>query len=116
MLRHLAEFQDELPTTLIFAANREEELFAAEAIGALAAALPMLTVVLSVWRPQGAWSGFTGTAAEIIPVINVDDRPIGTGKPGRFTRSLIKAFRELTQTEGASIYGKSNLRTRPIKV
>lgn len=66
MLRHLAEFQDMQPTTLIFAVNREDELFAAEAIGALEAALPMLTVVLSVWRPQGAWSGFTGTAADAL--------------------------------------------------
>ena len=49
---------------------------------------------------------FTGTAAEIIPVINVDDRPIGSGKPGSITRSLITAFRELTQTEGTPIDGK----------
>lgn len=45
----------------------------------------------------------TGTAAEIIPVINVDDRRIGTGKPGPLTISLMEAFRKLTRSEGTSI-------------
>ncbi len=34
----------------------------------------------------------TGTAAEIIPVIRCDDRPIGTGKPGPITRQLRERF------------------------
>jgi branched-chain amino acid aminotransferase len=61
---------------------------------------------------------FTGTAAEIIPVINVDDRLIGTGAPGPVTKSLIRLFRALTQTEGTPIDAlrKSGLRTGPIKV
>jgi branched-chain amino acid aminotransferase len=42
----------------------------------------------------------TGTAAEIIPVVAVDGRRIGTGKPGRVTLSLIKKFRELTKRTG----------------
>jgi branched-chain amino acid aminotransferase len=42
----------------------------------------------------------TGTAAEIIPVVNVDGRTIGTGKPGKLTLSLIKKFKELTKKEG----------------
>lgn len=42
----------------------------------------------------------TGTAAEIIPVVNVDGRIIGTGKPGKLTLSLMKKFRELTKKEG----------------
>lgn len=62
MLRHLAEFQDMQKTTLIFGANTESELFATEEIEALKAALPMLEVVYAVWHPEGAWSGFTGTA------------------------------------------------------
>ncbi len=37
----------------------------------------------------------TGTAAEVIPVTQVDGRPIGTGKPGPFTAKLTHAFREL---------------------
>ncbi len=42
----------------------------------------------------------TGTAAEIIPVVKVDGRIIGSGKPGNFTRELIRKFRELTKKEG----------------
>ncbi|OGX19040.1 MAG: branched-chain-amino-acid transaminase [Omnitrophica WOR_2 bacterium RBG_13_44_8b] len=42
----------------------------------------------------------TGTAAEIIPVVMVDGRTIGTGKPGKLTLKLMKAFKELTKKEG----------------
>jgi branched-chain amino acid aminotransferase len=42
----------------------------------------------------------TGTAAEIIPVVKVDGRVIGTGKPGKVTLSLMKKFKELTKKEG----------------
>jgi len=42
----------------------------------------------------------TGTAAEIIPVVKVDGRFIGTGKPGVLTLSLTKKFKELTKREG----------------
>lgn len=46
----------------------------------------------------------TGTAAELIPVIMVDGRPIGDGSPGPVTAKLRKAFVELTQSEGVPIY------------
>ncbi len=39
----------------------------------------------------------TGTAAEIIPVVKVDSRTIGAGKPGPTTRDLEKRFKKLTQ-------------------
>ena len=42
----------------------------------------------------------TGTAAEIIPVVKVDGRIIGSGKPGHSTWDLIRKFRELTKKEG----------------
>ena len=42
----------------------------------------------------------TGTAAEIIPVIGIDDRKIGDGKPGKMTLRLLEAFREVTKTDG----------------
>ena len=45
----------------------------------------------------------TGTAAEIIPVSNVDGRPIGTGEPGPLTMKLVEAYKELTRTEGVPI-------------
>jgi branched-chain amino acid aminotransferase len=34
----------------------------------------------------------TGTAAELIPVVTIDGRQIGTGKPGDLTADLKKAF------------------------
>jgi branched-chain amino acid aminotransferase len=37
----------------------------------------------------------TGTAAEIIPVVKCDDRPIGAGRPGPITRQLRERFQEL---------------------
>lgn len=47
----------------------------------------------------------TGTAAEIIPVIKIDSREIGTGKPGDITLKIMQQFRELTQTTGVEVYG-----------
>lgn len=46
----------------------------------------------------------TGTAAELIPVVNVDGRDIGSGKPGSVTKMLLNDFRELTHREGEPIY------------
>jgi len=42
----------------------------------------------------------TGTAAEIIPVVCVDKRVIGDGKPGKITLNLMKEFRKATKTDG----------------
>ena len=39
----------------------------------------------------------TGTAAEIIPVVKIDGRTIGTGKPGKITSNLLKRYRDLTR-------------------
>ncbi|MCK8817744.1 branched-chain-amino-acid transaminase [Natroniella sulfidigena] len=46
----------------------------------------------------------TGTAAEVIPVVKIDSRVIGDGQPGKYTKQLITAFRELAQTTGTLIY------------
>lgn len=42
----------------------------------------------------------TGTAAEVIPVVKVDGRIIGAGKPGALTLKLIEEFHKLTKREG----------------
>ncbi|MEX0641798.1 MAG: branched-chain-amino-acid transaminase [Pirellulales bacterium] len=39
----------------------------------------------------------TGTAAEVIPVVKVDSRAIGTGKPGPTTSDLNERFKKLTR-------------------
>ena len=68
MLRHLSDFQDTQPTHLILGANREDELLMTAEIDALRESLPHLGVTLSLWHPEAAWTGFTGTAADAFAV------------------------------------------------
>jgi branched-chain amino acid aminotransferase len=46
----------------------------------------------------------TGTAAEVVPVREVDGRIIGDGKPGPVTLRLTEAFHDLTRNTGAPIF------------
>jgi branched-chain amino acid aminotransferase len=45
----------------------------------------------------------TGTAAEVIPMVRLDERNIADGKPGCMTNKLIEAFREVTRHDGPEI-------------
>jgi len=45
----------------------------------------------------------TGTGAEVIPVVDVDGRTIGTGKPGKHTADLIRRYHKLVTTTGTKI-------------
>ncbi len=49
---------------------------------------------------------FTGTAAEIVPVREINKRQIGSGKPGPITRRLMEEFSKLVQDpkHGMPIY------------
>ena len=49
-------------------------------------------------------SFLTGTAAEVIPVVGLDSRTIGDGKPGKISTTLIRAFRKLAAETGEEIY------------
>jgi branched-chain amino acid aminotransferase len=46
----------------------------------------------------------TGTGAEIVPVVKIDGRIIGRGKPGRITRKLEGQYHALTKVSGEPIY------------
>ena len=46
----------------------------------------------------------TGTAAEAAPLVKVDGRKIGNGKPGLITKKMIEAFEVITQTTGTPIF------------
>jgi branched-chain amino acid aminotransferase len=46
----------------------------------------------------------TGTAAEVAPIVYIDGRSIGSGKPGPVTRQLMAAFRATTEKEGTPVY------------
>ncbi|QQL44897.1 branched-chain-amino-acid transaminase [Sulfuriroseicoccus oceanibius] len=45
----------------------------------------------------------TGTAAEVIPVVSLDKRTIGSGQPGEITRELIAKYRALVAESGTPV-------------
>jgi branched-chain amino acid aminotransferase len=45
----------------------------------------------------------TGTGAEVIPVVKLDGREIGDGKPGPVTRRISEAFRRRVRVDGTPI-------------
>ena len=45
----------------------------------------------------------TGTAAEIIPVVEIDGRVIGDGKPGKVTKAFLETFHRRVVVEGTKI-------------
>src|SRR5947207_3055367 len=46
----------------------------------------------------------TGTGAELIPVVKIDGRTVGSGKPGPLTKALVAKYKGLTQVSGEPIY------------
>lgn len=55
--------------------------------------------ILTKYDVQNCDEAFlTGTAAEVIPMVELDTLPIGNGKPGRITRQIMQLFREETRT------------------
>jgi branched-chain amino acid aminotransferase len=40
----------------------------------------------------------TSTTREIVPIVGVDDRTIGSGRPGPVTKALLQKFREMAQS------------------
>jgi branched-chain amino acid aminotransferase len=46
----------------------------------------------------------TGTGAEIVPVVKIDGRVIGNGKPGPVTKKLVGQYHALTKVSGEPIY------------
>lgn len=45
----------------------------------------------------------TGTAAEVVPVVEIDGRPIGDGKPGPITKRFLEAFHAIVSKQGTMI-------------
>ena len=46
----------------------------------------------------------TGTGAEMVPVVKIDGRVIGNGKPGAVTQQLVARYHALTKVSGEPIY------------
>ncbi|CAB1128322.1 Putative branched-chain-amino-acid aminotransferase [Candidatus Hydrogenisulfobacillus filiaventi] len=67
--------------------------------------IPYREDVFSLFDLYTAEEAFlTGTAAELVPVVRCDGRPIGTGKPGPVFARLKAAFHELTAATGTPVY------------
>ena len=49
---------------------------------------------------------FTGTAAEVVPIVEVNKRKIGDGKPGPITKRLMQEFEKIVRDpkEGVPVY------------
>ncbi len=80
--------------------TRDAVLEIAETLGIKAHELPF--TVKELYEADECF--LTGTAAEVISVVKVDDKDIGDGKPGEITLKLRERFKKLTQREGTSIY------------
>lgn len=66
--------------------------------------LPMREADLTrydVWTADECF--LTGTAAEVIPVVKLDGREIGTAQPGPVTARVLAAFRQRVLVEGTRI-------------
>ena len=60
--------------------------------------VPVRDAVLKDTDLFGADEAFlTSTTRELVPIVEVDDRKIGTGKPGPVTAALLDAFRKKAQ-------------------
>jgi branched-chain amino acid aminotransferase len=72
--------------------------------------IPVRETVLRDEDLFGADEAFlTSTTRELVPIVRVDDRPIGVGTPGPVTRALLETYRrkaeELTRTEKSEVRG-----------
>lgn len=62
--------------------------------------IPVRRVGLGPWSLRECDEAFlTGSMREITPLVKVDGRAIGSGKPGPVTKRLIAAYRKLVQRE-----------------
>ncbi|MDR2982367.1 MAG: branched-chain-amino-acid transaminase [Puniceicoccales bacterium] len=66
--------------------------------------LPMVETNLTRYDVFNADEAFlTGSAAEVVPVIELDGRQIGAGKPGKITGKILEAFRKKVTKDGTHI-------------
>jgi len=79
--------------------TRETILGVAAGLGIRAAETPF--TLFDVWTAREAF--ICGTAAEVVPVVSVDDRIIGGGKVGPVTGRIIAAYDQLVRSQGTPI-------------
>lgn len=79
--------------------TRHEVLLIAEELG-----VPLVETNLTrydLWNAEECF--LTGTAAEVIPVTEIDFRKIGNGRPGPQTERFLEAFRRRVSTYGTRL-------------
>src|SRR5438093_12206258 len=78
-----------------------------ETILAVAASLGIRTeekpiALFDAWTAREAF--ICGTAAEVVPVISIDDRVIGSGAVGAVTGRIVTAYHDLVRSQGTPIH------------
>jgi branched-chain amino acid aminotransferase len=79
--------------------TRETLLGLAVGLGIRAEERPF--TLFDVWTAREAF--ICGTAAEVVPVLSVDDRTIGTGSVGPVTGRIMAAYEQLVREQGTPI-------------
>jgi branched-chain amino acid aminotransferase len=80
--------------------TRETLLSLAASLGIKAEERPF--TLFDVWTAKEAF--ICGTGAEVVPVLSVDDRAIGTGGIGPVTGRIIAAYEQLVRAQGTPIH------------
>lgn len=86
-------------SSLLKGITRSATMECAEELG-----IPVVETTLTrydIWNADEAF--LTGSAAEVIPVVELDGRKIGCGKCGPLTAKLLELFRRKVRTDGAMI-------------
>ena len=69
--------------------------------------IPVREAVLHDEDLYGADEAFlTSSTRELVPIVQVDDRPIGTGRPGPVTCTLLERFRSRAQELTRALAGR----------
>jgi branched-subunit amino acid aminotransferase/4-amino-4-deoxychorismate lyase len=50
-------------------------------------------------RPRLAEAFLTSVSREVLPVVRIDDGPVGNGHPGPRTKAILRAFADLVRRE-----------------
>jgi branched-chain amino acid aminotransferase len=62
--------------------------------------IPVSLTLLSPWDLHQSDEGFlSGSMRELTPLVQVNGRAVGTGKPGEITRKIIQRFRQIIEKE-----------------
>lgn len=86
-------------SSLLMGITRAATIEAAHELG-----IPVVETTLTrydIWNADEAF--LTGSAAEVIPVVELDGRKIGAGKCGETTARLLELFRKKVRTDGTMV-------------